>query len=74
LVFLGGRRGIDIPADEVANVQEVALPSRSALLIEDFDDKGNIERVMVIRSTKQWSYSVSAKTWELSLKIANTLP
>ena len=65
---------LDIPADEVVNIQEVALRAGPALLIEDFDEKGAVERATVIRSTSERMYSVSSRNRELSVKIANALP
>lgn len=65
---------LDIPAEEVVNIQEVSLRTGPALLIENFDDKRNVERVTVIRSTSERIYSVSAKSRELGLRIAGALP
>lgn len=65
---------LDVPADKLVNIQEVALQAGPALLIEDLDDKGNVERATVIRSTSERLYSVSSKSPELSVKIMNALP
>ena len=65
---------LDIPADEVVNIQEVALPSGPALLIEDFDEKGAVERATIIRGASERIYSVSSRNREVSLKIASALP
>jgi hypothetical protein len=65
---------LDSPADEVVNLQEVSLRAGSALLIEDFDEKGDLERVTVLRSTSERVYCVSAKSRDLSLKFADALP
>jgi hypothetical protein len=65
---------LDIPPDAVVNVQEVALRAGPALLIEEFDEKGAVERATVIRSTSERMYSVSSRNRELSIKIANALP
>jgi hypothetical protein len=64
---------LDMPADAVVNVQEVALRTGPALLIEDFDEKGTL-RATVVCSTSERMYSVSSRNQELSIKIANALP
>jgi hypothetical protein len=65
---------LDIPADEVVNIQEVSLRKGPALLIEDFDDKGRLERVTILRSTRERIYCVTAMTREVALKYAGALP
>lgn len=65
---------LDIPADEVVNIEEVSLRSGSGLLIEDFDDNGELEQVTVLLSTKERIYIVSSKHREQSLKVADALP
>lgn len=65
---------LDIPADEVVNIQEVSLRLGPGLLIEDFDDEGRLERVTVLRNTIERIYCVSAKSRELGLKVADALP
>jgi hypothetical protein len=65
---------LDIPPDAAVNVQEVALKSTPALLIEDLDQKGAVKRATVIWSTSERMYSVSSKNRELSVKIADELP
>jgi hypothetical protein len=65
---------LDVPPDAVVNVQEVALRSGPALLIEDFDEKGGVKRATVVRSTSERIYSVSSRNRELSIEIANALP
>src|SRR5450631_1316085 len=65
---------LDIPADAVVNVQEVALRAAPALLIEDLDEKGVVKQATVIWSTSERMYSVSSKNRELSVKIADDLP
>jgi hypothetical protein len=52
----------------------VALRAGPALLIEEFDEKGAVERATVICSTSERMYSVSSRNRELSIKIANALP
>lgn len=65
---------LDIPPDAVVNVQEVALHTGPALLIEDLDEKGAVKQATVVFSTNERTYSVSSRIRELSIKIANTLP
>jgi len=65
---------LDISADRVVNVQEVALRGGPALLIEEFDEKGAVKRATVVRSTSERMYAVSSRQRELSMNIANTLP
>jgi hypothetical protein len=66
---------LDIPADEAVNIQEVQLRGGPALLIEDFDVDGRVvRRVRVIRSTGERIYMVSAKTRQMSLRVAEALP
>jgi hypothetical protein len=65
---------LDFRADEVVNIQEVALGAGPALLIENLDEKGIVERATVIRSTSERLYSVSSKKRELSVNVANALP
>src|ERR1022692_4273347 len=65
---------LDMPADAVVNVQEVALRAGPALLIEDFDEKGAGKRATVVRSTSERTYSVSSTNRELSMKITEALP
>lgn len=65
---------LDIRPDAVVNVQEVALRTAPALLIEDLDEKGVVKRATVIWSTSERMYSVSSKNRELSVKIADDLP
>jgi hypothetical protein len=65
---------LDIPPDAVVNVQEVALRAGPALLIEDLDEKGGVKRATVTWSTSERMYSVSSRSRELSVEIANALP
>jgi hypothetical protein len=64
---------LDIPPDAVVNVQEVALRTGPALLIEDLDVKGVVKRATVTWSTSGRMYSVSSRSRELSTKIADAL-
>lgn len=65
---------LDIPAEAVVNVEEVALRAGPALLIEDIDEKGAIRRATVVRGTSERAYSVSSTNRELSLRITEALP
>jgi hypothetical protein len=65
---------LDIPADAVVNIREVALRAGPALLIENFDEKGAVKRAMVVRSASERVYSVSSGNPDLSMKIADALP
>src|SRR3984957_10964787 len=65
---------LDISADAVMNVQEVALRAGPALLIEDFDEKGAVKRAPVVRSTSERMYCVNSRNRELSMKITEALP
>ncbi len=64
---------LDISPDAVVNVQEVALRASPALLIEELDEKGVVKRATVAWSTSERMYSVSSKSRELSIKIADSL-
>ena len=64
---------LDISPDAVVNVQEVALRASPALLIEELDEKGAIKRATVTWSTSERMCSVSSKSRELSVKIADSL-
>jgi hypothetical protein len=65
---------LDVPPDAVVNIQEVALRAGTALLIEDFDEKGGVKRATVTWSASERMYSVSTRNRELSIEIANALP
>jgi hypothetical protein len=65
---------LDIPSDAMVNVQELALRTGPALLIEDLDEKGVVKRATVVWSTRERMYSVSSKNRELSVRIADDLP
>jgi hypothetical protein len=64
----------DIPADEVANVQELNLRNGTALVIEEFEDRGALQRVTVIRSTQERTYSVSTNRRDVAIRVAESLP
>jgi len=65
---------LDIPAGEMANIQELALQAGPALLIEDLNENGCVSRAMVIVTTSERIYSVSSGNRPLSVQIANSLP
>ncbi len=65
---------LDIPPDEPVNIQEVALRTGPALLIEDFDDRGKVEKVTVIRSTSERILAIMAKSRQVALRVADSIP
>ncbi|MDR3700991.1 MAG: hypothetical protein P4L56_15195 [Candidatus Sulfopaludibacter sp.] len=44
------------------------------VLIEDFDDRGKVERVTIIRSTRERILAVMANSRQLALKVADSIP
>ena len=64
---------LDVSPDAVVNVQEVALRASPALLIEEFDEQGVVKRATVTWTTSERMCSVSSKSRELSIKIADNL-
>jgi len=62
-----------IPADEMANVEQISLRSGPASLIEEFADDGKLERVTVFRSTNERVYCVLANSRQVALSIAESL-
>ena len=66
---------LDIPADEVVNLQELSLANGPALLIEEYDDNtGAVARETVLRSTNDRIYAVMSPARDLSVRIASALP
>jgi len=65
---------VDIPPDEVVNLQELSLANGPALLTEEYGDTGAIARETVIRSTPDRLYAVMSPNRDLSVKIAAALP
>ena len=65
---------VDIPPDEVVNIQELSLVNGPALLTEEYGDAGAIARETVIRSTRDRLYAVMSPSRDLSVKIAAALP
>ena len=65
---------LDIPSDEVANVEQVSLRAGPALLVEEFNDDGTAGRVTVLRSTSERIYCVLANDRQPALRIADALP
>ena len=64
-----------IPADEVANIEQVSLPNGAAMLIEETNnDDGTPGRVTVFRSTNERIYCVLTNSRQLALRIAGALP
>jgi hypothetical protein len=64
---------LDIPADEVVNIQELSLSNGPALLIEDFGDDGKVQRETVIRNTAERIYAVMTNDRQLAIRIAGEL-
>jgi hypothetical protein len=65
---------LNIPSDEAASVREVPLRGGTGLAIDDFDDGGKLERVTIVWSTSERVYSVSSKTFEVSKRLADSIP
>jgi hypothetical protein len=65
---------IDTSANAVVNIEEVSLRSGPAMLVEELDDRGTVERAIVVWATSERMYSVSSGNRELSMKIADALP
>jgi hypothetical protein len=65
---------LDIPPEAMLNVQEVTLRAGPALLIETLNEPRVGQRATVIFSTSQRTYSVSSRSRERSLEIANAIP
>jgi hypothetical protein len=66
---------LGIPADEVANIEQVSLRNGTAMLIEETrNDDGSAGRVTVLRSTKERIYCVLTNSRQLALTIAEALP
>jgi hypothetical protein len=65
---------LDIPPEAMLNVQEVTLRAGPALLIENLNEQRMGQRTTVIFSTSQRTYSVSSRTRQRSLEIANAIP
>jgi hypothetical protein len=65
---------LDLPPDAVVSIQEVSLHAGPAMLIEETNDRGEVTRVTVVRSTSERMYSVSSGNRERSMKIADALP
>jgi hypothetical protein len=64
-----------IPADEVANIEQVSLRKGAAMLIEETNnDDGTPGRVTVWWSTTDRIYCVLTNSRQLALKIADALP
>jgi len=63
---------LDIPEDEVVNIQEISLRAGSGLLVEDPLEGGGL-RVTVLFGTPDRIFAVSSGFRELSIRIANSL-
>lgn len=65
---------VDLPVGAAVNIEEVSLHAGRAMVIEEFDDRGAVKRVTVIRATSERMYSVRSGNRELSTLVADTLP
>jgi len=65
---------LGIPADEVANIEQVSLRAGPAMLIEESNDDGTPGRVTVFRSTSERMYCVLTNSRQLALRIVDALP
>ncbi len=65
---------VDIPPEQQASIQELALPAGPAVLIEKFAATGSVERATILCSTSERVYSVSSPGQALSVRIAESLP
>lgn len=65
---------LDIPPEAAVSVREIMIRGSSALLVQDFDDKGAVRRATVIYNTEERMFSVSSGNAALSIRIAETLP
>lgn len=65
---------IGIPADEAARIEEVSLRLGSGLLVEEFGDTGETQRVTLVFGTKDRIYAVMSPSREVCLRVADLLP
>ncbi len=65
---------IDIPADELATLEELRLHQGPAIVIHEFDDSGRRPKVTVIVSSHQRLYAVSSPQRDVSIRVADSLP
>jgi hypothetical protein len=65
---------LDIPSDEVANVEQVSLRAGPALLVEEINDDGTAGRVTILRSSSERIYCVLANNRQVALRTADALP
>ncbi|HEU0139634.1 MAG TPA: hypothetical protein VFQ79_07990 [Bryobacteraceae bacterium] len=65
---------IGIPTDEAARIEEVSLRWGSGLLVEEFKDDGETERVTLVFGTKNGIYAVMSPSREVCLRVADLLP
>jgi hypothetical protein len=66
---------LGIPADEVANIEQISLPNGPAMLVEETNnDDGSPGRVTVLRSANERIYCVLTNSRQLALRIAGALP
>ncbi|HVW11772.1 MAG TPA: hypothetical protein VHC90_24485 [Bryobacteraceae bacterium] len=65
---------LDIPSDEVADVEQIVLRSGPAMLVQDFNDDGSAGRVTVLRSTPDRIFAVETNNRQQALEIGDALP
>jgi hypothetical protein len=65
---------LGLPQDETVEIHEIQLMSGPGMLIEDFDDAGQRERVAIVWSAPDRIYAISGKiNRELAVVIANAV-
>jgi hypothetical protein len=65
---------LDSPATSTADVEQIVLRSGPALLIEEFQRDGSVDRVTVIRTTANRIYTVETRSRQQALEIGDALP
>jgi hypothetical protein len=65
---------LDAPARSMADVEQIVLRSGPAVLIQEFQRDGSVDRVTVIRTTNDRIYTVETKNRQQALEIGDALP
>ncbi len=65
---------LDVPADEVAEVEQIVLRSGPAMLVQEFNDDGSSGRVTILRSTPDRIFAVETNNRQQALEIGDALP
>lgn len=65
---------IGIPAGEAARIEEVTLRWGPGLLVEEFGDAGETQRVTLVFGTNDRLYAVMSPSRETCLRVADLLP